>query len=186
MVEFTEEEQKRYAERLRLRAELKEKQAKEADEKINTLTKAAIKDQNRRKGFLEKVADKAEGARARYDRVKEQTGRITKAVSPAPKARGPAKGKMPRQLRAYAYRPKAPRRIRQPAYQPRQRNDAFSDMINGPRSYSNSGGGFDAYNDLIKGKPSVSKPGFDHNDLIFGKSSKGKKKGDDFFKDLLG
>jgi hypothetical protein len=121
------------------------------------------------KGFakvLSKTADKAEGARAKYDYVKGQTGRITSAIAPA------KKGKMPPQLKQYAYKPRRAKartmvRYKQPVYRQMPRNDAFSDLIHGPPTRPSYGGGNDMFDEMVHGKRT------------------GKKKGDDFFKGLI-
>jgi hypothetical protein len=167
------------------RVKFREEKAKREQEEA--ATKAAVKEEHKetivkKKGFLERVADKAEHARSKYDNIKTQGGRIKNAISPAVK-KPKAKGRMPAQLKPYAYRPKHTRRLRQPSYQPRQRNDAYNDLINGQPS---QGRGGSMYNDLIHGQQShKSSAGF-FDEMLNGSSKKGKRKGGDPFKDLLG
>jgi hypothetical protein len=172
-MEFTEEEKQAYQERLKMRAAYKAQQeaetkAAKAEPKSKEVFKSKIG-----KGFanvLSKTADKAEGARAKYDYVKGQTGRITSAITPAKK---PAKGKMPPQLKQYAYkhhRAKARTAVRykQPVYRQLPRSDAFTDLIHGPPTRPSYGGGNDMFDEMVHGS-----------------SKRSKKKGDDFFKGLI-
>jgi hypothetical protein len=170
-MEFTEEEQQAYQERLKMRAAYKAQQ--EAEAKAEPKQNKEVFKSRFGKGFakvLSKTADKAEGARAKYDYVKGQTGRITHAITPAKK---PVKGKMPPQLKQYAYkhhRTKARSTVRykQPVYRQMPRNDAFSDLIHGPPTRPSYSGGNDMFDEMVHGN-----------------SKRSKKKGDDFFKGLI-
>jgi hypothetical protein len=141
-----------------------------------------------KKGILERVADKAEHARGKYDYVKAQTGRIGKAITPTKTAKPASRVKVVRQparrqssRRPARYYP-APRYQYQPV-QPRQSYDPFNDLIHGTGSGS-ARRTSEHINDLTGATRGPSSSFF--NDIMGTTPSKGKKKGRDPFKDLLG
>lgn len=177
MVEFTEEENARYAERVKHR---EEKAAKQEKEKETATAKSATK----KKGVLERVADKAEGARNKYNNIKTQGGRIKNAIAPAKVARA----KRPAAPARHAYSGVSNRRsvsrrpmrvvYQQPVMQPR---DVMQDSIMGPSTGRN---GVDHLNDMI-GLGSGGKGSMDFMSTMIKGSSSGKKK-DEFWREMLG
>jgi hypothetical protein len=144
---------------------------------------------SQKKGILERVADKAERARSKYDYVGAQVGRIGKAISPTKSKQA----KPPRVSHVKVIRQPAQRRSRRrPAYyQPRVQYvpapsrpsyDPFNDLIHG------TGAGTarrtsEHINDLTGQSRGPSSDFF--NDIM-GNTGKKKGKGRDPFKDLLG
>jgi len=181
VVEFTDEEKAKYAERLRLRAELAEKQKEEqkpALAKPATITK--------KKGILERVADKAENARDKYNaRVKAPVGRIKNAVAPAKEKKTHAPARPARHAYSGISNRRASRRqqrivYQQPAMRP---SDIMQDSIMGqPTGRS----GAAHLNDMIGLGGSGGKGGMDFMNTMINGSSSGKKKGGDFWREMLG
>jgi hypothetical protein len=188
MVDISEEERRRYdnaspEDRQAMRVEFRNRIAKDKDKEKEQAKPQKDKDQSsKKKGLLERAADKAEALRGKADYIGAQAGRIKKAVAPAKKSVG--KGRVPAQLRQHTFKSRSSRkgvRLRRPVYQQRPRTDAFADMINGhSRSTSRP-----MYDDMIYGAPSKRNDMEFMNDMMYGKPSKNRKSRDPF-KDLLG
>lgn len=170
MVEFTKEDEERYAQRLKERAERQEREAQAAAKKTQLERARPVKTNEGSpfksrigKGFantLSKTADKAENLRSKADYVGSQTNRIKKALTRTPKPN--AKNTMA--ARPYVYRP--PKTRRRPSFRPQYRQSRGSSM-----------------DDLIYGSSGAES----HNDyfdsLLSGKKS--KRKGGDMFRGLI-
>lgn len=172
MVEFTKEDEERYAQRLKERAERQEREAAAAAKKTQPEKPKPVKTGDAPfksrigKGFakvLSKTADTAENIRSKADYVGNQTGRIKKAVIPVSKP----KHKKTAAAKSFSYRPVKTRN--RPAFRMQT------------RPASSRGSGMD---DLIYGSHGQQSHGADDfmDNLINGK--KGKRR-DDFFRGLI-
>lgn len=169
MVEFTEEEQAKYRERLRLRAELAARQRKEEPKEITTIAPAPP----RTHGILERVANKTEDMRTRYDNMKTQGGRIKNAISPPKNKQSPVR---------HAYAGISNRRHAHKLPIRSQPFDSVNYHITGPKNTKRDATHMD--NMIGMGSGDKASPDF-MNEMIHGKSS-GKKKKDDFWREMLG